>query len=340
MSALTFGVFDHLDRVDRPLHAFYEDRLQIVAALDAAGFDGYFIAEHHSTPLGMAPSPSVYLAAVARATKRIRFGPLVYLLPLYHPVRLAEEIAMLDQLSGGRLEIGVGRGISPIESRLYGRDPAEAQQRFDEVLEILHVAWREPQIDYTGTFYTFKDVLVQLTPLQKPHPPLWYGMASPDSAARCVARGFSGVTLASTPGAVAIAREYRARADEAGRQDLRMALGRLVVVAETDDEALRIARRAYPIWHENFHYLYHHYGRSPVQGERPREFDGMVADGRAVAGSPETVARAIGVELEASGADYFMGQFTFGDMSVAEATRSIDLFAGHVIPALTRVAAT
>src|ERR1700740_388758 len=124
---MEFGIFDHLDRYGGPLADYYEDRLKIAEAYDRAGFYAYHLAEHHSTPLGMAPSPSVFLAAVAQRTKRLRFGPLVYLLPLYHPPRLAEETAMLDQLSHGRLEVGVGRGRSPIEVALYGQDFAAAQ---------------------------------------------------------------------------------------------------------------------------------------------------------------------------------------------------------------------
>ena len=107
---MEFGVFDHLDRYDGALADYYEDRLKIAEAYDRAGFHAYHLAEHHSTPLGMAPSPSVFLAAVAERTRRLRFGPLVWPVPLHHPLRLIEEICMLDQLSGGRLDIGFGRG--------------------------------------------------------------------------------------------------------------------------------------------------------------------------------------------------------------------------------------
>ena len=103
---MEFGVFDHLDLGERPHERFYRERLEIVEAYERAGFHSYHVAEHHLTPLGMAPSPSVFLAAVAQRTKRLRFGPMVYVAPLYHPLRLLEEICMLDQMSGGRLEIG------------------------------------------------------------------------------------------------------------------------------------------------------------------------------------------------------------------------------------------
>src|SRR6266704_6489427 len=134
---MQFGVFDHLDRNDLPLRDYYESRLAIAEIYDRLGFYAYHIAEHHSTPLGMAASPSVFLAAVAQRTRRLRFGPLVYALPLYHPLRLIEEICMLDQMSGGRLEIGFGRGSSPTELGYYGQDPQHAQQVSAEGIELI-----------------------------------------------------------------------------------------------------------------------------------------------------------------------------------------------------------
>ena len=118
------GVFDHMDRAGADLGRQFEERLKLIELYDRAGFHAYHLAEHHATPLGMAPSPSVFLAAVAQRTKRLRFGPLVYTVNLYHPLRLIDEICMLDQMSGGRLELGIGRGISPYEVGYYGVDPA------------------------------------------------------------------------------------------------------------------------------------------------------------------------------------------------------------------------
>src|ERR1700752_1156123 len=125
---MKFGIFGPLDRNELSLHAFYAERLKFVEAYDRAGFYAYHTAEHHATPLGLAASPSVFLAAVAERTERLRFGPLVYTLPLHHPLRVVEEICMLDQMSGGRLELGVGRGISPIESAHYGAKPDDRQK--------------------------------------------------------------------------------------------------------------------------------------------------------------------------------------------------------------------
>src|SRR6188768_3944540 len=134
---MEFGIFDHLDRSPSALADYYEERLAIVELFDRAGFHAYHLAEHHATPLGMAPSPSVFLAAVAQRTRRLRFGPLVYTLALHHPLRVAEEICMLDQMSGGRLELGVGRGVSPYEVAYYGVDPAKARAMYIEALQII-----------------------------------------------------------------------------------------------------------------------------------------------------------------------------------------------------------
>jgi alkanesulfonate monooxygenase SsuD/methylene tetrahydromethanopterin reductase-like flavin-dependent oxidoreductase (luciferase family) len=106
--ALQFGIFDHLDDNGIPLADLFETRRKLIEQYDRVGFRSYHIAEHHSIPLGMAPSPSVFLAAAAQRSKRLRFGPLLYVTPMYHPLRVAEEVVMLDDMSHGRLELGLG----------------------------------------------------------------------------------------------------------------------------------------------------------------------------------------------------------------------------------------
>src|SRR5215207_8747888 len=159
---MRFGLFDHMDRSGENTSAQYETRLQILEACDRAGFYSYHLAEHHGTPLGLAPSPSVFLAAVAQRTTRLRLGPLVYTLALYNPVRLAEEVCMLDALSGGRLELGVGRGISPIELRMLGVDPDEAPSMYAERLEILLRALTSERLDFQGDFHVLTDARMAL----------------------------------------------------------------------------------------------------------------------------------------------------------------------------------
>src|ERR1700730_18941790 len=145
---MEFGVFDHLDRYGGPLADYYEDRLRLTEAYDRAGFYAYHIAEHHSTPLGMAPSPSVFLAAVAQRSQRLRFGPLLYVTPMYHPLRVAEEVVMLDHMSRGRLELGLGRGASPIEIASFDVDPAKAPAMNREATELILKALTSDVVDH------------------------------------------------------------------------------------------------------------------------------------------------------------------------------------------------
>ena len=204
------GVFDHLDRNDRPLHAFYEERLKIVEAYDRGGFYAYHTAEHHATPLGLAASPSVFLAAVAQRTQHLRFGPLVYTLPLHHPLRVAEEICMLDQLSAGRFELGVGRGISPIETAYYGVNPDNRQKMYLEALQILRQALTGRTLTFHGEFYHYADVPIELEPFQKPHPPFWAGAGTPDGAEAAGRNGFHLVANALTSQIRTMTDRYRA----------------------------------------------------------------------------------------------------------------------------------
>src|SRR5581483_11064666 len=117
---MQFGIFDQNDHGPYGLTEQYDKRLQLIELYDRSGFRTYHMSEHHSTPLNLTSSPSVFLAAVAQRTRRLRFGALVYVLPAHHPLRLAEEICMLDHLSHGRLEVGIGRGASPHELDYFG----------------------------------------------------------------------------------------------------------------------------------------------------------------------------------------------------------------------------
>jgi alkanesulfonate monooxygenase SsuD/methylene tetrahydromethanopterin reductase-like flavin-dependent oxidoreductase (luciferase family) len=333
---MEFGIFDHLDRSGLPLRQFYAERLALIEAYDRAGFYCYHLAEHHATPLGMAPSPGVFLAAVAARTRSLRFGPLVYLLPFYHPLRLIEEICMLDQLSGGRLEFGVGRGISPIETRYYGLDREKTQAMFEEAYRLVLAGLAGKNLTFEGEFYRFRDVPLELEPVQKPHPPIWYGSHNPESAERCARRAYNVVVLDGTGVARPTAARYREVWDEigAGRPMPKVGLCRFIVVADDDDEAIRLATRAYPRWYANFMHLFEMHGISPALGARPSNYAEASGDGRLVAGSARTVAQALSAQIGGSAFNYLVGQFAFGDLTLAEASRSVDLFARDVMPAL------
>jgi alkanesulfonate monooxygenase SsuD/methylene tetrahydromethanopterin reductase-like flavin-dependent oxidoreductase (luciferase family) len=333
---MEFGVFDHLDRTGASLADYYEDRLKIIEAYDRAGFYAYHVAEHHSTPLGMAPSPNIFLATIAQRTRRLRFGPLVYALPLHHPLRLLEEICMLDQLSGGRLELGFGRGSVPAEIEFYGVDPAQAQDIYTESLEFIIAGLTRPVLDFHGKYYTANSVPMELKPLQQPHPPIWYGVHVPESAERAAKRNLHVVDLDPPEQTrIAMAR-YRAtwRPPHPGAAMPKLGLGRFVVVADTDADALHLARRAYPVWHRSFIHLFTLLNRPFQNHPRPPDFDSLMARGQGVAGSPGTVTEFLSRQLADTGCTYFVGQFAFGDLTREECLRSIGLFASEVMPSL------
>ncbi len=333
---MEFGVFDHLDRNDLPLRDYYEARLKLTEAYEATGFYAYHLAEHHSTPLGMAPSPSVFLAAVAQRTRRLRFGPLVYALPLHHPLRLIEEICMLDQLSGGRLEIGFGRGSSPVEVAFYGQDPHQAHAVYSEARELILRGLTRKKLDFEGAFFSFKDIPMELEPFQKPHPPLWYGVHSVEAAARAAEQGLNMVSLDSATDTRRYIDKFRDvwRVKEGVAVEPKLGLSRFIVIAEDESQALAAARRAYPVWHRHFYHLFTLRGGIPAH-PRPAEFDKMMALGQAIAGNPETVRQFLQSQLTESAANYLVGQFAFGDLSLAQSLRSVELFNTHVMAKLT-----
>ncbi|MFM9886696.1 MAG: LLM class flavin-dependent oxidoreductase [Burkholderiales bacterium] len=334
---MRIGVFDHLDRSDLPLPAYFEARLQIVEAYDKAGFYSYHLAEHHATPLGMAPSPSVFLAAVAQRTKRLRFGPMVYALPLYHPLRLAEEICMLDQMSNGRLDIGFGRGASPIELACFGEEPEQAQSIYDEALEVIIKCLTQPTVDHAGKHFQFRDVPIVMDTHQKPYPPVWYGAHAPESAERAARRGLHIISLDPSELASTIIHRYREvwRAMHGEALALpNLGIGRFIVVADTDGEALALARSAYARWYASFNWLFNLRKREIPRHARPPTFDALMERGQGVAGSAATVARWLNLDLTTTSANYLVGQFAFGNMPVESVFRSLDLFTREVAPQL------
>ncbi len=183
---LRVGVFDHIEhQPDVRLDRLYNDRLQLIEQLDRSGFYSYHLAEHHTPAVhSLAPSQNVFLASVAQRTERLRFGAGVYVLPLHHPLRLIEEVCMLDNLSGGRLEIGVGPG-GELEAYFWGQEgePETNRARFDETFAILLEGLAHEELTYDGRFHSFDRVPMRLRPLQQPHPPLWY-MRNTETAAR------------------------------------------------------------------------------------------------------------------------------------------------------------
>jgi alkanesulfonate monooxygenase SsuD/methylene tetrahydromethanopterin reductase-like flavin-dependent oxidoreductase (luciferase family) len=220
-------------------------------------------------------------------------------MPLHHPLRLIEEICMLDQLSGGRLEIGFGRGSVGIELEYYGANPDEAQEVYAEALEVVLKGLTCKVLDFQSKRFSFRNVPMEIEPLQKPHPPIWYGVHAPDSAERAARRNLNVVSLDPPQETRLCMERYRAiwpQVHGPGTAFPKLGLGRFIVVAPTDDEALMLARRAYLVWHASFTHLFRRHGRSQAH-PRPSTFDLLVERG---AGHCRLVGNRRGVSLFAA----------------------------------------
>jgi alkanesulfonate monooxygenase SsuD/methylene tetrahydromethanopterin reductase-like flavin-dependent oxidoreductase (luciferase family) len=340
---MKFGIFDHLDRRDEPLGKFFDDRLKMVRAYDEAGFHSYHVAEHHGTPLGMAPSPNVFLGIVARETRRLRFGPMVYLLPLYHPVRLIEEICMLDHLSDGRIDVGVGRGVSPHESACYGVAPDDRRPMFEEGLEVLLKGLTSGRLNHQGKWYRVADVPMELRPLQQPYPPLWYGGSNAEGARYSARYGMHFVTLGDDARVGALVKQYpelwQATRNEPHRarspvKTPLVGFGRQLFLAETDAEAERLARPAYAHWFGSVAKLWRDHGGMPVTGMLFDTFDSAKRAGAVIAGSPATARRELGRKIAEIGGNYLVCQFSWGNLGHEHEMRSLQMFVREVMPEL------
>jgi alkanesulfonate monooxygenase SsuD/methylene tetrahydromethanopterin reductase-like flavin-dependent oxidoreductase (luciferase family) len=326
------GVFDHLDHRDAPLAEFYETRLRLLEKYDATGFFAYHLAEHHATPLGLAPAPGIFLAAASQRTRRIRLGPCVYILPLYDPVRLIEEICMLDHLTRGRFDLGVGRGIVPYEMAYFELHHLETEEVYREALEVILQGLTNEVLDHRGPRYTYRKVPMVLRPLQQPHPPLWYGLGHLDGAEWAATNRAHAITNNTCETSAPLFARYREvwQRKHGTAPMPKLGISRHVVVAPTEAQADQLGRPSYWAWYANLTKLWRDFGAIPFRFAR--DFDEARQRGTAIAGTPAHVREEIERQIAASGCTYFVARLMFGDMSEADAAASVDLFAAEVMP--------
>lgn len=343
---MEFGLFDHLDDSGRPTHQMYNERLALIARAEALGFTRYQVAEHHGTPLGLAPSPSLWIASVLQRTTTLRVGALAYVLPLYNPLRLAEEIAQLDQLGGGRLDVGIGRGASPYELELFDVDASTAFDYYVESLAAITAALRTGRMFHIGPQLGTYDAPLQIEPIQRPYPPLWFPSANPQSATWAGEQGMNLVTFAASKDLRPVVDQYwhswkEHRSDpsrlNAHVENPLIGAGRQIVVAETDDKAIALAREAHSSHSRHFLKLWHEH--DDHSRDFLVDFEKGLESGTIVAGSPASVASQLGMEVEESGINYLMCTFAFGSLSHEDAMQSMESFATAVMPILKDVSA-
>ena len=333
---LSFGLFDWIEASRRPPGAVYRHKLELAAAADRAGFHAYFIAEHQGTPLSIDGSPSVMLSAMFQRTQRLRAGALTFCLPWYDPYRFYNEVCMLDQMSGGRLELGVGRGVSPIESKIFGMQSIEeSREKYRETLDWFFRFSNTNLIPYRG-----QEIELYNKPLQKPWPPLWFPSSNRESIEFTARHGYHTAFLGRLADCKPHFDRYREiweqHKGDPERHNAHVAKPFLaktqhMVIADTDAEAERLGLEAYGIWASHIHHLTRKHGRPDVHKTEPFAADSTQP---LVVGTPATVVDKLKHMLEVTSANYLLCIFSFGDLAPEHAMRSLELFAAQVRPEL------
>jgi alkanesulfonate monooxygenase SsuD/methylene tetrahydromethanopterin reductase-like flavin-dependent oxidoreductase (luciferase family) len=338
---LKFGIFalpTYFPERDGAIAEFYQRILDLLVSSEGYGFDVAWTNEHHFHPYGgMVPFPPVLLSAVAARTSRIRLGTSVALPPLYNPVHLAEAYAMLDQISGGRLEFGVGRGFVLYDYETFGVPYAESQQRLTESLEIVRAAWTSRPFSYHGKHFQFDGVSVLPPPLQQPHPPIWGACtANPDSFAWFGARGHNLLTVVHVKpwqelrGLIDTWRQA-ARANGHDPDQLEVATHYQVYCCEDRDEAIRDGVQAM-INYRQLNTEARLQGSATLPGRDSVPPQELIAGGRAAIGTPDDIVAMFEHARDELGLTAIDCTFYFGGLEYDKVRRSHELFSREVIP--------
>ncbi len=295
-------------RVD--LATVYARALERIEIMDRGGYDAVWLAEHHFSSFSVCPSVHMVGMLAAARTRRLRIGTGVSLAPFYHPLRLAEEVALLDLLSGGRVNWGAGRGFARVEFAAFGVPPEDSTARFRETVEIVLKAWTDERLSYAGEHFRFDDIEVLPKPAQRPHPPVWMAASSEGAIEWAAGRGFSILMDPHSSGAE-IGRKRRlygeclaaAGFSESGRD---IPVARLVALGNNAQAAATVARNGAewivssylgaqhrPVMQSNFTPQ----GVDPVQ----RYLDEVILHG-----TPEAVTDQILRLREETGLDYLL----------------------------------
>ena len=351
---MDFGRFFLMQRDEQwSAQAVYESGMEQMLAAEPLGYHSVWLAEHHFNDYGLCPSPPVLAAYVAARTTRLRLGMGVSLLPLHHPVDLAEQLAVLDVISGGRLDVGIGRGGTLQDYQTFQSDRGDSRLRVEEGLALMQEAWTGRPFDFRGQFHSAERLHVRPRPAQRPHPPLYIAANSEDSVRSAARLGLPTLSSFFVPLDELLRRQsiYRETALAAGRTageidalERRAWVMRVVHVAPDRDEALRATEPPFMGYQEKMARL-----RSEVTGGAlPDSFDRSILKlrpfaeyldaGWAHVGSPVDVRDGLRDFLDATGYGRVLLVMALPGLATPLALRSMRLFAEHVAPSLTRVA--
>jgi alkanesulfonate monooxygenase SsuD/methylene tetrahydromethanopterin reductase-like flavin-dependent oxidoreductase (luciferase family) len=312
----------------------YQEGLAQMEAAEALGFHTLWLTEHHFSAYGGSPDPMIMATAAANRLKTARLGLGVSVLPFHHPLQLAEQAAMVDVLSGGRLEFGVGRGSQRYEYARLGIAIDDKGSRFEEGIEIIRRAWTQEAFSYDGTYYRFPETTVYPRPLQQPHPPIWIASTTPPTLQYAVQHRHPvmGSALLTLPGAKEYYALYQTLLAEAGQNPASavFALSRRTYVSPDTNQVRQAAERCvafHTTWAKQMGIA-----KSSPHGELT--FDDLF-DSSYLFGTPEECL-AILTELRAMGIQEVICNMNFaGVLDHRQVLRSMELFASQVMPHLT-----
>jgi len=341
--AFDFGIFDSFDLGESSPGQVIASRLDFAVAAEAAGIGHYHVTEHHGTPLSVCPSPALFLAALSQRTTTMRMGALVHVLPAYEPLRLAEEIATLDQLTHGRLDVGVGSGVSPYELAYFGIEAAEARDRYTETLTAVTAALATGRLTHRGVLLRDYDVELSVGPVQRPHPPLWYASSNTRSAEWAAANDVNFVGKwnggSFAPAAQAYWQTWQERWHEPGERVLpRVGIAAHVYIGATDADAVERFRKAGAIHFGHLLSLWHKNGNHAF--DFMADLDAGMNSGSALVGSAQTVGDLLAEQVRQAPVNYFEATLAFGDLTAEEAHANLAAFAESVMPAVREAAAS
>jgi alkanesulfonate monooxygenase SsuD/methylene tetrahydromethanopterin reductase-like flavin-dependent oxidoreductase (luciferase family) len=338
-----FGIFDSFDLGDSTPGEIIASRLEFAVAAEAAGISHYHVTEHHGTPLSVCPSPALFLAALSQRTSTLRMGALVFVLPAYEPLRLAEEIAILDQLTRGRLDVGVGSGVSPYELAYFGVDAGEARDRYAETLAVVLQALETGRMTHRGKLLRDYDVELSVGPVQRPHPPLWYASSNTRSATwaaasnvNFVGRWNGGEFAAAAESYWRTWRQSYPQADGLAPEPPRVGVAANVFIGASDGAAVERYRQASEVYFRQLLMLWHRHDNHHF--DFMADVDAGLARGTALAGTAETVRDLLVEQVRQAPVNYFEATLAFGDLASAEARDSLAAFAETVMPAVRAAA--
>lgn len=319
----------------------YRYTMDQIRLAESAGFETSWFAEHHFSNYGLCPNPFLPIVKAAAITERIRFGQAIAVLPIWHPIRLVEDINVTDVLCEGRLNVGIGRGYQPAEFEALGQTMDESRSRFDEAVEIMTMAWSKDDFTFDGQHWTVPNPLTILPkPVQAPHPPLFVAATSPSTYVRAAESGYgvlsSGANLTLDQVAEAYGRFSNALDQSAHPSPNREFHSlRFVHVAATDEQAARHIETSR--WNGRVAAALRHGSDCVTDGyatavPSPGEPDDDKWAQRLVFGSPETVVEVLR-SLDRAGISHVMCHFDFASMEQRDILASMELFARDVMPA-------